>query len=250
MPADLAGQNQRHRQQMQPGSRMNPNQNGGNPILASQLREFFSHEDQDSDEGPPNDGHRQQHQLQRQTSQQLQDHYANQIRNSQLQQRFQQQQQQQQQVGNNCASYSGQQMMQQQALRAGPSSRTPAGGQYTTSGSAMNQPSAIGSAAGQANGLRKERAQAGQRDVHVNFNRSNQANGDDDEGDSRKKKYLTAKYGQQQMNLIKKRLKIELWLYEHLQELAKGSGSEVSRLFSHLTEGIPWMRAGLWREVS
>ena len=51
---------------------------------------------------------------------------------------------------------------------------------------------------------------------------------DEDEGDSRKKKYLTAKYGQQQMNLIKKRLKIEMWLCEQLQELAKGSKSEVS----------------------
>lgn len=73
------------------------------------------------------------------------------------------------------------------------------------------------------------------RPLHVNFNRgggcgNGQAAADDDEeeGDSRKKKYLTAKYGQQQMNLIKKRLKIEMWLHERLQELAKGSKSEVS----------------------
>lgn len=85
--------------------------------------------------------------------------------------------------------------------------------------------------------------------LHVNFNRSSQnCNGnqqeaagegdnnhhddDDDDGhtgSTRKKKYLTAKYGQQQMNLIKKRLKIEMWLYEQLQELAKLTNSEVSR---------------------
>lgn len=35
----------------------------------------------------------------------------------------------------------------------------------------------------------------------------------------RKKKYLTAKYGQHQMSLIKKRLKVEMWMYEQLQNL-------------------------------
>lgn len=85
--------------------------------------------------------------------------------------------------------------------------------------------------------------------MHVNFNRSlrgndlnrNQSNqngtqrgssqvyeDEEEEEQGRKKKYLTAKYGQQQMNLIKKRLKIETWLYEELQNLAKGSKSEVS----------------------
>jgi len=41
----------------------------------------------------------------------------------------------------------------------------------------------------------------------------------------RKKKYLTAKYGQHQMNLIKKRLRVEMWMYEQLQELYKTSGN-------------------------
>lgn len=78
----------------------------------------------------------------------------------------------------------------------------------------------------------------GKSTMHVNFNRcsrpdkDNGQNGDpgDDESESpgRKKKYLTAKYGQQQMNLIKKRLKVEMWLYEQLKELAKGTKSEVS----------------------
>jgi hypothetical protein len=76
--------------------------------------------------------------------------------------------------------------------------------------------------------------QPARESLHVNFNRSSQrgaVEGDDDEsGEStRKKKYLTAKYGQQQMNLIKKRLKIEMWLHDQLQELAKLSKSiEVS----------------------
>lgn len=78
---------------------------------------------------------------------------------------------------------------------------------------------------------------ANNQQPHVNFNRSNNnhttsSNNQDDEqdepGEGRKKKYLTAKYGQQQMNLIKKRLKIEMWLYEQLQELAKGTKTEVS----------------------
>lgn len=48
---------------------------------------------------------------------------------------------------------------------------------------------------------------------HVNFNT------EDGEINDRKKRYLTAKYGQHQMNLIKKRLKVEMWMYEQLQAL-------------------------------
>lgn len=51
--------------------------------------------------------------------------------------------------------------------------------------------------------------------THVNFNN----NGDKDVNDDRKKRYLTAKYGQHQMNLIKKRLKVEMWMYDELQTL-------------------------------
>lgn len=74
-----------------------------------------------------------------------------------------------------------------------------------------------------------------QRSLHVNFNRrSSQLNASDDEdgSETRKKKYLTAKYGQQQMNLIKKRLKIETWLHEKLQELAKQSKTITVSCFS------------------
>jgi len=48
---------------------------------------------------------------------------------------------------------------------------------------------------------------------HVNFST------DDQELNERKKRYLTAKYGQHQMNLIKKRLKVEMWMYEQVQAL-------------------------------
>lgn len=48
---------------------------------------------------------------------------------------------------------------------------------------------------------------------HVNFGSA------DDEISDRKKKYLTAKYGQHQMNLIKKRLRVEMWMYEQLAVL-------------------------------
>lgn len=48
---------------------------------------------------------------------------------------------------------------------------------------------------------------------HVNFNT------DDNKISAKKKRYLTAKYGQHQMNLIKKRLKVEMWMYEQLQFL-------------------------------
>ena len=60
--------------------------------------------------------------------------------------------------------------------------------------------------------------------LHVNF-----SNERDDMSD-RKKKYLTAKYGQHQMNLIKKRLRVEMWMYEQLQALYNVS---VSHHFFH-----------------
>lgn len=49
--------------------------------------------------------------------------------------------------------------------------------------------------------------------LHVNFDTNS------DELQERKKKYLTAKYGQHQMSLIKKRLRVEMWMYEQLQFL-------------------------------
>lgn len=89
-----------------------------------------------------------------------------------------------------------------------------------------------GSVSQPANRKQSGGQQAARESLHVNFNRAGQAHGaaeeEEEAGESRKKKYLTAKYGQQQMNLIKKRLKIEMWLHEQLRELARGSKSKVS----------------------
>jgi len=48
---------------------------------------------------------------------------------------------------------------------------------------------------------------------NVNFNKG----GDEDE--KKREKYLTAKYGAHQMALIRKRLKVEMWIFDQLQEL-------------------------------
>ncbi|GFR03578.1 uncharacterized protein TNCT_652911, partial [Trichonephila clavata] len=49
--------------------------------------------------------------------------------------------------------------------------------------------------------------------LHVNFEPEK------GEVQERKKKYLTAKYGQHQMNLIRKRLRVEMWMFDQLQAL-------------------------------
>jgi len=53
----------------------------------------------------------------------------------------------------------------------------------------------------------------GHKDLHVNFETGKV------EVQERKKKFLTAKYGTHQMNLIKKRLSVEMWMYDELQFL-------------------------------
>lgn len=42
---------------------------------------------------------------------------------------------------------------------------------------------------------------------------------DQEDPQDRRKKYLTAKYGPHQMSLIRKRLRVEMWMYEQLQAL-------------------------------
>merc|ERR1719277_1357953 len=46
----------------------------------------------------------------------------------------------------------------------------------------------------------------------VNFNENS-------ENEKHREKYLTAKYGAHQMALIRKRLKVEMWMFDQLQEL-------------------------------
>ena len=47
-------------------------------------------------------------------------------------------------------------------------------------------------------------------------------------GGARREKYLTAKYGAHQMALIRKRLKVEMWMFDQLQILCQ---SEVPATF-------------------
>lgn len=61
-------------------------------------------------------------------------------------------------------------------------------------------------------GLEGSLAPTAGKALHVNFE-------DKEEMQDRKKKYLTAKYGPHQMGLIKKRLRVEMWMYEQLQYL-------------------------------
>ena len=53
---------------------------------------------------------------------------------------------------------------------------------------------------------------ANMRNKNVNFS----SNGEDEK---KREKYLTAKYGAHQMALIRKRLKVEMWIFDRLQEL-------------------------------
>merc|ERR1719483_55652 len=47
-----------------------------------------------------------------------------------------------------------------------------------------------------------------------------------DSHSEKKKKYLTAKYGQHQMLLIKKRLKVEMWVFDELRKLYESEGDD------------------------
>ena len=40
-------------------------------------------------------------------------------------------------------------------------------------------------------------------------------------GEKKREKYLTAKYGAHQMALIRKRLKVEMWMFDQLQEICE-----------------------------
>ena len=53
----------------------------------------------------------------------------------------------------------------------------------------------------------------------VNFN-------DNPETEKHREKYLTAKYGAHQMALIRKRLKVEMWMLDKLQEICQSEEGE------------------------
>lgn len=56
------------------------------------------------------------------------------------------------------------------------------------------------------------------KDLHVNF-----LGAQSEEAKDEKKKYLTAKYGAKEINLIRKRLEVENWTLDRLNELCEVS---------------------------
>ena len=62
-----------------------------------------------------------------------------------------------------------------------------------------------------ASDVRSERSPA-KAGLHVCFSEKGEVK-------ERREKFLTAKYGSHQMSLIRKRLAVEMWLYDELQKL-------------------------------
>lgn len=81
------------------------------------------------------------------------------------------------------------------------------GASYTNGAS----PGGGGVGAGILADVRSERSPA-KTGLHVNFK-------DKGEIKEKREKFLTAKYGHHQMSLIRKRLAVEMWLYEELKKL-------------------------------
>ena len=69
----------------------------------------------------------------------------------------------------------------------------------------------------------------------VNFN------GGGAEDEKKREKYLTAKYGAHQMALIRKRLKVEMWIFDNLQELYETEVSVLLKISYCLFNGQPKM---------
>jgi len=69
--------------------------------------------------------------------------------------------------------------------------------------------------------VRSERSPA-KSGLHVNFSEKGEVK-------ERREKFLTAKYGSHQMSLIRKRLAVEMWLYDELQKLYEPSENSKTR---------------------
>ncbi|XP_075225336.1 protein phosphatase 1 regulatory subunit 14B isoform X3 [Lycorma delicatula] len=72
-----------------------------------------------------------------------------------------------------------------------------------------------------AGGVVAERSPA-KAGLHVNFSEKGEVK-------ERREKFLTAKYGSHQMSLIRKRLAVEMWLYDELQKLYESSESSTTK---------------------
>lgn len=64
----------------------------------------------------------------------------------------------------------------------------------------------------------EERRSPAKTGLHVNFIEKGEVK-------ERREKFLTAKYGSHQMSLIRKRLAVEMWLYDELQKLYESSST-------------------------
>merc|ERR1712029_500338 len=64
-------------------------------------------------------------------------------------------------------------------------------------------------------------ATPGTPNKHVNFGGSGNSE------EKKREKFLTAKYGAHQMALIRKRLRVEMWMYERLQEIYGADDIEI-----------------------
>ncbi|KAJ8965338.1 hypothetical protein NQ317_002830 [Molorchus minor] len=72
--------------------------------------------------------------------------------------------------------------------------------------------------------------------LHVNFKEKSK---------EKREKFLTAKYGHHQMSLIRKRLAVEMWLYEELKNCTKLNQHIQDFLRSQPAEGIYTGDSGL-----
>lgn len=92
------------------------------------------------------------------------------------------------------------------------SSPTPAYGGGSRNGVATNGAGVAGSSTPTGRSTSSSPGSGGKSHLHVGFM-------DNGEVKEKREKYLTAKYGSHQMNLIRKRLGVEMWLYDELQKL-------------------------------
>ncbi|XP_074029352.1 uncharacterized protein isoform X2 [Leptinotarsa decemlineata] len=74
--------------------------------------------------------------------------------------------------------------------------------------------------------VRSERSPA-KTGLHVNFK-------DKGEIKEKREKFLTAKYGHHQMSLIRKRLAVEMWLYEELKKLYESKSTIFDNVVANL----------------
>ena len=76
----------------------------------------------------------------------------------------------------------------------------------------------------------------GRQGLRVNFTEKGEVK-------ERREKFLTAKYGSHQMSLIRKRLAVEMWLYDELQKLFDPPVSQLDSIKLH--NEINWIVSAL-----